>query len=250
MSQAILASYVVLGSILVIAAVLAGLSHSLVKAGWAARQRRATLTAVALVLMAWAGATTVLAWLDAYQGGPGRFPMLPVAILAPVVVGALLIRPSAATWRLIEAVPQQWLVGVQLYRAGGAVFLVLWAGGQLPGLFALPAGLGDVATGLLAPVAALAWARNPANGTAAIRRWNLLGIGDLVVAFITGWATGPRLAPLLGIEAPNVLIDRFPLVLIPAFIVPLSALLHFASLAKLRQAVGRSAPAAGSVASA
>ena len=42
---------------------------------------------------------------------------------------------------MIDAVPQPWLVGVQTFRVLGAIFLVLYASGALPGPFALPAGL-------------------------------------------------------------------------------------------------------------
>jgi len=38
-------------------------------------------------------------------------------------------------------------VGVQVYRALGLIFLVLYAGGYLPGLFAWPAGVGDILVG-------------------------------------------------------------------------------------------------------
>jgi hypothetical protein len=40
---------------------------------------------------------------------------------------------------------------------------------------------------------------------------------------------------LLALDRPNELIGSFPLVMIPVFLVPLSVLLHLASLKKLRQ---------------
>ena len=84
-----------------------------------------------------------LAWLGAYEGASDRFPTIQFGILVPILVGSILIWRSHYVRRLIEAVPQQWLVGVQLYRALGLIFLVLYAGGSLPGLFAWPAGSGD-----------------------------------------------------------------------------------------------------------
>jgi hypothetical protein len=243
MDNTALTTYLAFGCVGTAAAILAGLNLGLARAGWPQGERRAVVIAVATILTVWFGATAALAWIEAFHGSAGRIPLLPVATVAPILVGALLIRRSDTVWRVIEAVPQQWLVGVQLWRVIGAVFVVLWAGGNLPGVFALPAGLGDLATGVLAPVAALAWIRSRASGAAAVRRWNLLGITDLAVAFVVGAATTPRLAPLLGIDPQNILIDRFPLVLIPAFAVPVAALLHIASLAKLRQAAVRPASA-------
>ena len=126
------------------------------------------------------------------------------------------------------------------YRALGAIFLVLYASGKVPGLFALPAGIGDVLVGVLAPVVAVAYARKPGDSAGRLAAWNLLGIADLVVAVVTGFATGRSLLQLAAFDAPNNLITIFPLVLIPTFLVPLSILLHIASLTKLRRVVSRS----------
>jgi hypothetical protein len=133
--------------------------------------------------------------------------------------------------RIIDAVPQPWIVGVQLYRALGVVFLILYATDMMPGLFAWPAGVGDVTVGLLAPVVALAYARDARRNAGRVTAWNVLGILDLVVAITTGFITSP--SPLFGYEPPNELIAIFPLVLIPVYLVPLSLLLHLVSLAKL-----------------
>ena len=40
------------------------------------------------------------------------------------------------------------LVGFQVYRVLGFVFLVLWAAGQAPSVWALPVGIGDVLTAI------------------------------------------------------------------------------------------------------
>lgn len=47
--------------------------------------------------------------------------------------------------------------------------------------------------------------------------------------------TAPSPLQLLALDAPNTMIDAFPLVLIPVFVVPLSAILHIASLTKLHR---------------
>ena len=71
--------------------------------------------------------------------------------------------------------------------------------------------------------------RTPAAGR--VTAWNVLGILDLVVAITTGFITSP--STLFSYEPPNELIAIFALVLIPVYLVPLSLLLHLASLAKL-----------------
>jgi hypothetical protein len=141
--------------------------------------------------------------------------------------------------RVIDAVPQEWIVGVQFYRAMGLMFLILYVAGRLPGMFALPAGIGDVFVGAVAPFVGLAYARNPGNAAGLVRAWNVFGIADLVVAVGTGLLTSPSPIQMFSFDAPNELISAFPLVMVPVFLVPLSILLHLASLKKLRQTDGR-----------
>jgi len=112
---------------------------------------------------------------------------------------------------------------------------VLYAEGRLPGAFARPAGVGDVIVGLLAPVVGVAYAHRSRHATGLVRAWNLFGIGDLIVAVTTGFLTSPSRLQMLAFDTPNELISAFPLALIPVFLVPLSILLHLASLQKLRQ---------------
>jgi hypothetical protein len=119
----------------------------------------------------------------------------------------------------------------------GGIFLVLYGAGQLPGLFAWPAGLGDVLVGVLAPVVAIAYARGRGENHDLVALWNIFGLADLIVAVACGFATSPSPVQLAAFDNPNELITAFPLVLIPTYLVPVSVLLHLASMAKLRRMV-------------
>jgi fatty acid desaturase len=138
-------------------------------------------------------------------------------------------------------VPQSWIVGVQFYRSLGVVFLMLYAAGKFPGLFALPAGLGDVAVGLSAPFVAFAYARNRREGAGAVRAWNMFGILDLVVAVTMGFLTSPSAITPLEVHPTSELITMMPMVMIPVYMVPLSIVLHIASLVKLHREEARAA---------
>jgi hypothetical protein len=87
---------------------------------------------------------------------------------------------------------------------------------------------------VLAPFAASAYARRRNSAAGWVRAWNLLGIGDLIVAVTMGFLSSRSPLQMFAFDAPNQLISAFPLAIIPVFIVPLSILLHFASLYKLR----------------
>ena len=76
-----------------------------------------------------------------------------------VVVGSTFLRPVA---NLLQNASIHRLVGVQVYRIAGAVFLMshFWFGSYISREFALQTGWGDVLTGVLAlPVAIAAWRR-------------------------------------------------------------------------------------------
>jgi len=231
--------YVVAGTIGVIGALLFGLRGALANAGWATYDRTVTLRAVAITTNGWFLLTLALASADAYRAAADRIPTIQYGILVPILIGGLLIWRSPRLARIIDAVPQHWLVGVQLYRALGGIFLILYAAGKMPGLFAWPAGLGDVLAGVLAPVVAIAYWRGPRENADLVFAWNLFGIADLVVAVTAGMLSSPSPFQLFAFDLPNELVSQFPLVLIPAFLVPVSVLLHLASLTKLRRGAWR-----------
>src|SRR6478752_6631971 len=130
---------------------------------------------------------------------------------------------------------RHWLVAAQVYRVAGGIFLVLWADGRLPWQFALPAGIGDVATGSVAVVVAALLAQNAIGARRATYAWCLFGIADLVVAVTMGAMTSPGRAHLLAFEAPNLLVASYPLVMVPTFAVPLALMLHGLVLWRLRR---------------
>src|SRR5258708_36973450 len=81
-----------------------------------------------------------------------------------MIIGAPLLLSSRRVGQLLDAMPTTWLVALQLYRVFGSQWLAYWLRGLLPGVWALPAGTGDVLTGLVAGSAAGPPAAGPAWG--------------------------------------------------------------------------------------
>jgi hypothetical protein len=121
---------------------------------------------------------------------------------------------------------------MQAWRFAGLGFLFLYAYKVLPGAFALPAGLGDMAVGFAAPWMILGLTRHPdfAAGSTFVR-WNGLGILDLVVALGLGASMAMATPGTIG-TAPMA---TLPLLIIPAFLVPLFLMLHAAALMQSRR---------------
>lgn len=154
--------------------------------------------------------------------------MLPILLFGPVVLR------STRFERLLEQFAQPVLVGFQLYRALGVLFLIALGAGLLPAVFAYPAGIGDILTGVFAVITALVYLRYGLAAGSLVKAWNIFGILDLVVAVSLGFVTSPGVFLLLSTDTPNALITSWPMVLVPVFAVPMSILLHFCSLRKLK----------------
>lgn len=192
-------------------------------------------------LFGWLVLAFVLGGSGIFQATPSRaFPALGLGIAILILIGAWLLSRSSALNTVLAAVPLPWLVGVQLYRALGVIFLVLYALGRLPGEFAMPAGWGDIAVGLAAPVVGYLLYQGYRWSCLVALSWNVVGILDLVVAVATGFLSSPGPFQALALENPNMLITAFPLVLVPLYAVPLSILLHLAALKRLRVSLGAS----------
>lgn len=192
---------------------------------------KAVATTAAVAVSAWYGVVLILALAGLFSSVRfPRSPLVPLSVVLPVVGGWLLMTRTEGGRRLSAALPLHWLVGVQFYRVIGIVFLGLYWTGRLPGEFALPAGFGDVFVGLAAPfVARFARLRRPGWERLVIA-WNVVGLLDLTVAVGTGVMTSPGQAHVLALGHPNMLASAFPLVMIPAFGVPLAVLLHVLSI--------------------
>jgi hypothetical protein len=224
--------------------VLYGLWRALARADFSPTSRIAAWVGVALILTLWIAAAWTLAAKGIFQRNVvGNLPSLPVAIFLPVLLGSLVLTRSEAVASLLDATPASWLVGIQVYRVLGGVFLIYWIHGTMPGAFALPAGIGDVGTGVLALPAAVWVASGSPNGRRIGIRWNVLGLIDFAVAITMGLLTAPGPAHLLARDHPNQQIATFPTAMVPAFVVPFSTLLHVLSLRQLKRMQSTAAPA-------
>ena len=228
--------FIAAGTVAVLIAFFYGLNRALADAHWPAADRTRTLRVSAVILLGWLAIAITLSAMGIFHVTSGDRPTIQYGILLPILIGALMIWRSETTKRIIAAVPQPWLVGVQFFRALGAIFLILYAAGKLPGLFAWPAAVGDLVVGLSAPFVGLAYARAQHKAAGLVVAWNALGLLDLTDALGLGFLTAPsRFA--LEIQPTSDLMTVLPLVLVPVYLVPLFFVLHLASLAKqLRQA--------------
>ena len=219
------------------ATILIGLWLGLSRTGFSVDTRVSVWFAIVIPFTLWLAVMWRLSFIGFFHSIPGStgVPVLPIAIFAPVLFGLLLLLRSKRVAAVLDATPPSWLVGIQVYRIFGGIFLVNWLRGSIPGIFALPAGTGDVLVGLLALPVALYVSSGTSSGRAAGIAWNLLGLTDFAIAITMGALSSPGRLQVLSLSQPNVQIGTYPTVMIPAFAVPSSIILHVLSLWQLRR---------------
>jgi hypothetical protein len=205
-------------------------------------RHRGILLAVAVVLTAWFLAVVSLGAFGAFTTPPGS-PPLPIAIgaAAPLLLFFASMWLSRSFRDFVLSLDLRLIAAMQAWRWAGLGLLALYAHHVLPAIFALPAGLGDMAVGVTAPWMLLGLLRKPGFATSAsFIRWNLFGILDLVVALSLG-----TLSALLATAGPGEAsagsMAALPLLLIPVFLVPIFLMLHTSALLQSRQLIRQGA---------
>ena len=212
-----------------------GLWLGLERATLTASQRRATWLAVMIPLTLW----LALAWSAAIDGffAPdasvppvfGGVPPLLFARFVPVIIAAPILLGSRRIGQVLDAIPAGWIIPLQVFRLQGSVFLFGWIHHTQPGIFALPAGIADLLTGLFAVPVALSLASGSGESRRAAIVWNVFGLLDFAYAYTISTAIALHLIETGFASA----VGGYPAVMIAAFGVPQSILLHLVSLRQL-----------------
>lgn len=222
------------------AATAVGLARS------AGTRRAATLgIGFAVTWGSWVVLSAVLADAGAYRQSSAHVrPWIGVAAVGALAVALLGSTVPAVAHALRAPGALARITSPQTFRVVGVVFLFGLALDELPAVFALPAGLGDLAIGIAAPFVARRLAAG--NRTGAV--WfHLLGILDLVVAVGIGFLAGLGPSRVFDVSPSTADLGLLPLVLIPTTAVPLALALHLVALRALRAAPSRDTRPAATV---
>jgi len=193
---------------------------------------------VTLVLAVWFALVVSSGALGAFVAPPRTPPIaIAIGVGAPLLLFFAWLRLSRSFRHFVLSLDLRLIAGMQAWRWAGLGFLSLYAHDVLPAMFALPAGLGDMAVGFAAPWMILGLVRRPGFAASpAFIRWNVLGILDLVVAVSLG-ALSATLSTGIPGEISTAPMATLPLLLIPAFLVPLFLMLHTAALMQSRRTI-------------
>jgi hypothetical protein len=221
------------GIIAILATTCVVLYGGAVRAGLGRRRAALLAGSAAVLLGGWCAASAVIAGHGWYHTRLGHgVPWLPVAVAGSF--GTLLaLRQIPVVARALAApgMANRLELPHTFRMLDGAAFLIIMALGHLPPLFALPAGIGDIAAGLAAPLVARSLAQG--TGRRAALWFNAFGLTDLAVALTLGAVTAYELIRVTPSGAP---ISELPLALVPTVGVPLLLVVHITSVAALAKA--------------
>lgn len=192
-------------------------------------QRRGALliaAGAAIVPGSWLAVSAGIAAKGWYNTTSG-LPILPIAALGALTAFIALSQAPAFRRAAAASGMLSRLILPQTVRATGVGPLLYMALGHLPALFALPAALGDITTGIAAPFVARRLARgaDPREGM-----WfNAFGVADLVISAVIGGLTGYKVVN----ATPSADLSHLPIALVPTAVVPMLLALHVISLRAL-----------------
>jgi hypothetical protein len=180
---------------LLYAMLLLGFAHGL-RAGGVDRGRRRRWTwGAALGLALWLGLTAALALSDALEDFSARPPRV-FLVIAPALLGTLLLGLSPWVGRAASALPGAWIVAAQSFRV--AVEAILWllvARHALPEIMTFTGRNWDVITGLSAPAVAWLGFKRGWPARVGVLLWNLMGLALVTNVVIHRDPVGPDTLP-------------------------------------------------------
>lgn len=153
--------------------------------------------------------------------------------LGPLIILAMWIWPATLVWlnrKELTELDQRKLVGLQILRVIGGLFILEMLRGHIPGSFSLPAGLGDILVGVIAAYLVLKFKTIPRWGVITVL---VLGLADFALALTSGVLSSPGPLQIFAKGFDNQ-INLFPTGLIPFFLVPYAISFHILSWINLR----------------
>jgi hypothetical protein len=199
-----------------------------------ARPLHAGLVTLVLLLLwlAYAGALAiagVTTRTDTLPPGPAA-----VLVLALAATIAVLIALSRPRFRgVLDAMPLAALVLAQSFRFPVEIVLAMLAEARLiPQIMTYHGTNFDILTGLTAPLAAgaalLGWRRT-------VLAWNILGLALVINVAGTAMLSFSGPTNVIKVTPPADFAMTFPLVWLPAFLVPVAMVLHGLAIMKVRR---------------
>ena len=209
--------------------VIRELKKGIALTAWDGARKRRVLNKFTITLAAWAAfilGVSATGFFEDFSAFPPRI----MIVLGIPLVTTILVVLSKPVKELLPHIPARSLIRLQVFRV--FVELLLWAAflaNVLPVQMTFEGRNFDILAGLCAPLVAYFLA----NSRRVLYIYNFVSLGLLLNIVIIAILSLPTPLRVFMNEPANVLVARFPFVLLPGMLVPLAYGLHFLSLRQL-----------------
>jgi hypothetical protein len=199
------------------------------KTSFSSDKKKSVRKRIWIGLIAWlviVGALSLTGFLQNFEAFPPRMMLVLFPPLAMIIY--LLLSPTLK--EILRHIPPRNLIRLQVFRVFVEILLwMLFVEKLLPEQMTFEGLNFDVVAGATAPFAAYLFARN----RTALIIWNFIGLALLLNIVTIAVLSLPSPFQYFMNEPANTIVAHFPIVLLPAFLVPLAYTLHFFSLKQL-----------------
>jgi hypothetical protein len=197
------------------------------------RQQRTILFKILVSLLLWFGLTAILSqagFFSSFEKFPPPFFLLLIVPLAAIIY--FISRPI--TREILGRIPLQHLIYLQTFRIIVEVLLwMLFMDNLVPVQMTFEGRNFDVLAGLTSIVMGYLVSRGRVNKQIALI-WNFICLGLLANIVTIAILSTPTPMRVFMNEPANTIVTEFPIVFLPAALVPLAYGLHFLSIIQLR----------------
>jgi hypothetical protein len=173
-----------------------------------------------------ASALSLSGFLQDFSSMP---PRLTIVLFVPLV-SIILIMRSSALGEILRQIPPRNLLRLQVFRVAVEILLwMLFVENLLPVQMTFEGRNFDVIAGLAGPLVAYLFQRN----RKVMIAYNFIGLALLLNIVTIAILSVPTPFRVFMNEPANTIVTYFPIVLLPAFLVPMAYTLHFFSLKQL-----------------
>jgi hypothetical protein len=197
-----------------------------------AEQKKKIFNGTLLGILLWMIATGILSWSGVLSDFSSFPPRLLIVLIIPLAA-IIWIITRKATGEVLQYIPPVILIHLQVFRV--FVEVLLWAlfiRDLLPIQMTFEGRNVDILSGITAPFVAWLYQHNKVSKTVVIT-WNLICLGLLINIVAVAIASMPTPFRVFLNEPANTIVAKFPIVWLPALLVPLAYGLHFLSLKQL-----------------
>lgn len=208
-------------------------NYALTKLGLDAKKKKISIGVTFVLLLLWLAVSAAIAFNGTLHDFTSTPPKLMLVIIPPVLA-IIYLSSSERVNRMLEVIPQSWLVYIQSFRIlVEAALWLLFIRNIIPVQMTFEGLNYDVLIGLSAlligyySLSAKKWPR-----IAAVL-WNIAGLLMVTNIFIIALLSTPGPLRQFFNEPANTIVAYFPFVWLPAFIVPYAYLMHIISIKQI-----------------